>query len=286
MEMRTGFLNFARRFETWTACGLAFAFLLAGCGGHPKAPLSSPGSLPDSVVQADRSQYASFLPNPQLTPGDTLPVTVQDICVPGYARKVRNVPIEVKRQVYQEYGIYHHRPGEYEIDHLISLELGGSNSIKNLWPQSYITHPWNAHIKDQLENELHREVCGGEMDLAIAQHDIATDWIATYKQVFHTDRPLSPQEYRQFTETASRRAGAGGGPTAPVATTPVPDSTSNTTNDATSGSTPNGAVRVWVNTRSGKYFLPGSRYYGNTKSGEYMTEDQAIRQGYVKAGGE
>ncbi|CCW35524.1 hypothetical protein CTKA_02384 [Chthonomonas calidirosea] len=283
-KIRTGFLNLARPFEAWGAYSLAFAFLLAGCGGHPRTPLSSPAGLPNSVVEADRSQYAQFLPNPQLTPGDALPVTVQDICTPGYARKVRNVPVEVKRQVYQEYGIYHHQPGEYEIDHLISLELGGSNSIKNLWPQSYITRPWNAHIKDQLENELHREVCSGEMDLAVAQHDIATDWIATYKQVFHTDRPLSPQEYRQFMQAASGRTRAGFA--APVATTPAPVSTPDVDADGAPSTPSNGVVRVWVNTRSGKYFLPGSRYYGNTKRGEYMTEDQAIRQGYVKAGGE
>jgi hypothetical protein len=38
----------------------------------------------------------------------------------------------VKAQVHREYGIASHQSGEYEIDHLISLELGGSNDIKNL----------------------------------------------------------------------------------------------------------------------------------------------------------
>jgi hypothetical protein len=36
-------------------------------------------------------------------------------------------------------------------------------------------------------------VCAGEVDLATAQRDIATDWIAAYKKYFHTDRPLSFQ---------------------------------------------------------------------------------------------
>ena len=40
-----------------------------------------------------------------MTPGATLPVTRDDICVPGYTKKVRNVPADVKRQVYAEYGI-------------------------------------------------------------------------------------------------------------------------------------------------------------------------------------
>jgi hypothetical protein len=74
----------------------------------------------------------------------------------------------VKRQVYAEYGITSHAPGEFEVDHLISLELGGSNSIRNLWPQSYRTQPWNARVKDRVENKLHQMVCKGEIDLKTA----------------------------------------------------------------------------------------------------------------------
>jgi hypothetical protein len=46
---------------------------------------------------------------------------------------MRDVPAETKRQVYREYGITSHGPGDYEIDHLISLELGGSNSINTFY---------------------------------------------------------------------------------------------------------------------------------------------------------
>ena len=91
---------------------------------------------------------------------------------------MRDVPAAVKRQVYEEYGITTHEPGKYEVDHLISLELGGSNSIKSLWPQSYRTSPWNAHVKDRVENKLHAMVCKGEIELKAAQQEIATDWIA------------------------------------------------------------------------------------------------------------
>jgi hypothetical protein len=78
---------------------------------------------------------APIVPDPAKTPGDTLAVTKSDTCVPGYSKKVRNVPESVKKQAYAEYGITSHKPKEYEVDHLISLELGGSNSLKNLWPQ-------------------------------------------------------------------------------------------------------------------------------------------------------
>jgi hypothetical protein len=130
-------------------------------------------------------------PDPQLTPGATLEVATSDICVPGYTKKVRDVPDAVKRQVYAAYGIQTHAPREYEIDHLIPLELGGSNAVANLWPQSYRTQPWNAHVKDRLENELHRLVCAGQLPLDMAQRDIATDWIAAYQAYFHTDLPLA-----------------------------------------------------------------------------------------------
>jgi hypothetical protein len=75
-------------------------------------------------------------PDPKLTPGDALDVTANDLCVPGYTKKVRNVPAEMKGEVYRVYSFTLHAPGDYEVDHLIPLELGGSNSIKNLWPES------------------------------------------------------------------------------------------------------------------------------------------------------
>jgi hypothetical protein len=107
-------------------------------------------------------------PDPKLTPGDSFPVTVQDLCVPGYTKKVRNVPAEMKREVYEEYGVTSHGSGDYEVDHLIPLELGGSNSIKNLWPESHRTSPWNAQVKDRLEGKLYALVCAGQLDLNTA----------------------------------------------------------------------------------------------------------------------
>src|SRR5262249_28241155 len=90
---------------------------------------------------------------------------------------------------YAAYGITSHQPREYEVDHLISLELGGSNSIKNLWPQSYLTQPYNAHVKDVLENKLHKMVCDGTIDLRTAQREIATNWIEAYRKYVRADIP-------------------------------------------------------------------------------------------------
>jgi hypothetical protein len=125
---------------------------------------------------------AGDLPDPALTPGAVLATDSAAVCTPGYARSVRHVSGKVKAAVYREYGIAHHASGEYEVDHLISLELGGSNDIRNFWPQSYRTEPWNAHVKDKLEDTLHMLVCAGKLSLPDAQKAIAGDWISAYKR--------------------------------------------------------------------------------------------------------
>jgi hypothetical protein len=117
-------------------------------------------------------QPTPILPDLKLTPGDTFDVTAQDVCVSGYAKKVRSVPAWLKRQAYAEYGITEYKTGDYEVDHLIPLSLGGSNSIRNLWPQSTKTSPWNSYVKDALERKLHNLVCAGQLDLKTAQHEI------------------------------------------------------------------------------------------------------------------
>ncbi len=38
-------------------------------------------------------------------------------------------------------------------------------------------------------------------------------------------------------------------------------------------------IKVWVNTSSGVYHCPGTRWYGNTKRGKYMSECDAIKDG-------
>jgi hypothetical protein len=78
------------------------------------------------------------LPDSGCTPGAVFPnATAAQICRSGYSSSVRDVPAEVSRMVYADYGIAARSPGEYEVDHLVPLELGGSNDIANLWPQEY-----------------------------------------------------------------------------------------------------------------------------------------------------
>lgn len=154
-------------------------FLIMGCISVPLVTAVPPASVTANTTPTIDPSHLAHLPDPSLTPGDTLDVTISDICVSGYSSKVRNVTDSVKKQVYAEYGIATHQPGEYEVDHLISLELGGSNSIKNLWPEPY-GGDLNARVKDKLENKLHSLACNGDVDLKTAQQEIATDWVAAY----------------------------------------------------------------------------------------------------------
>jgi hypothetical protein len=131
------------------------------------------------------------IPDRDLTPGATRRVTMSDVCSMPHEEVVGEVSATLRQKVFQEYGILDAHAGDYEVDYLIAPGLGGVEEIHNLWPEPYTSPTWNAHVKDALEEQLHEMVCAGKLDLATAQRDIASDWIAAYKKYFHTDRPLA-----------------------------------------------------------------------------------------------
>ncbi len=135
---------------------------------------------------------SSAEPNPAITPGAldarvTQATIRSTICVPGYTRGIRppeRYTERLKREGIRAYGYSDRRLRDYEEDHLISLELGGSpDSPRNLWPQPHhVIGGWGSYAKDRLENRLHRLVCRGRLSLAQAQYDIRHDWIAAYRK--------------------------------------------------------------------------------------------------------
>lgn len=129
-------------------------------------------------------------PEPSLTPGAVTTVNRQQVCTESRPQN-RTVPVSLQNRVFEEYGIPSAEPRAYEVDYLITPALGGADDIRNLWPQSYSSAVWNAHVKDDLEGRLRELVCDGSLDLVAAQHDISSDWIAAYKKYFHTDKPLA-----------------------------------------------------------------------------------------------
>ncbi len=132
---------------------------------------------------------SDFVPNPSLTPGETTLVSRKEVCEASAPAGQQAVPEALRIAVFREYGIKNARD-DYEVDFLITPELGGSASIKNLWPQPYATRAWNAHVKDALEKRLHTLVCSGDLDLSTAQRELATNWVGAYKKYVQRDRPM------------------------------------------------------------------------------------------------
>jgi len=169
---------------------LVSALLISACAPTTITPSPAEGSTPTSGApdwghQTKTSGCAAqgVNPDPACSPGDIFTnVTKDDVCKPGYASSVRNVTDSVKNKVYAEYGIASHQPGQYEVDHFVSLELGGSNDISNLWPEPAKPTP-GFHEKDKVENYLHDQVCSGAMTLLQAQVQIATNWLEVYNNL-------------------------------------------------------------------------------------------------------
>ena len=117
----------------------ALSLTLSGCGSvtinsssNPSTGTTGSGGTTHFGVQTKTSgcQAHNGLQDSACTPGAILSTGTKDaICKSGYAKSVRNVPNSEKNQVYSEYGITSHVPGQYEVDHLVSLELGGSNAV-------------------------------------------------------------------------------------------------------------------------------------------------------------
>jgi hypothetical protein len=125
----------------------------------------------------DRTPY---LPDVQLTPGHAGHDTAADICKPEYDNPASNIPIKLKERVFAKYRLNKYEVG-YNVDHLIPVRLGGSNSTTNLWPQP-LAGEWCWQRKNKLEHRLRKLVCSGRLALKQAQQEIAADWIRAYKK--------------------------------------------------------------------------------------------------------
>jgi len=146
------------------------------------------------IFSARSGQEVLSTPNPTLTPGDAKPISYADMCPAKEEDKDPPVSAAVARSVFKEYGISTRtKQNKFQVDYLISPQLGGTNQIRNLWPQPYEATIWNAQAKDALEDRLNMMVCKGEIELSEAQHALASDWIGAYKLYFHTQSPIQTQ---------------------------------------------------------------------------------------------
>jgi hypothetical protein len=147
-------------------------------------------------AQVDVLLRAAAIPDINLTPGASRPITIQDACNANLSTDDPAVPDPLKWEVLKEYGLRNVSTDAYEIDYLVTPRLGGATDIRNLWPEPYLNTMWNARVKDALEERLHHLVCTRQLSLAVAQREISQNWIAAYKKYFHTDRPL--QEHSEW----------------------------------------------------------------------------------------
>ncbi|NNN18472.1 MAG: hypothetical protein HKL84_01320 [Acidimicrobiaceae bacterium] len=139
-----------------------------------------------------------ILPDPQCTPGSTTPLVDTanlrtTICKTGYSASVRppvSLTEPAKYALMRAYGLTG-SPSQYEFDHLIPLELGGSSNLANLWPEpnqgtpstfnSYSHYGLNA--KDGVESQSNYAVCDRGYPLALAQREIASNWVLAHQEM-------------------------------------------------------------------------------------------------------
>jgi hypothetical protein len=111
-----------------------------------------------------------FLPNPRLTPGR---VAKRD-------QDRRDVTLAMEKKVFARYRIPWTRRAEFRIDHLIPPELGGADTIDNLWPHSLRARPYGPDRKQLLTRFLLEKIAQRQMTEAQAQEVIRRDWVDAF----------------------------------------------------------------------------------------------------------
>lgn len=138
-----------------------------------------------TAVAAAAGKPLSDLPDVSLTPGAVRTTSAADVCATRATRQYRGTSGVTKRQVLERYGLPRSYSRLVERDHLIPLELDGSDAIENQWPQPW-QGDWNATMKDNLENRLRWLVCEApparRIPLGVAQRALRANWIAAYRR--------------------------------------------------------------------------------------------------------
>jgi hypothetical protein len=171
------------------------AVWLTGSGGSGS---SAGGAAPDAgrTVLLHRRTRTSrcvvgSLPDRRCSPGAyAAGLTHAVLCSAGFhTSTIRHVTDSERFEVEREYGLAARHYGRtLEIDHIVPLELGGSNDVANLFPEKAVLASGapGFRVKDRLENRLHAMVCGRAIGLRAAQRGIAANWRHVYLEVFGT----------------------------------------------------------------------------------------------------
>lgn len=180
---------------------VAFSVSAAAASGPGLKKVHDPGHVTGTIHGHCTYRDHGQLPDPRCTPGSIDPAVTQadirsTVCKKGWTTTVRPPESQTERFKYDvAYPAYRTPQSKRtELDHLVPLELGGSNDATNLWPES----PPTPNPKDKVENALNHAVCAGRVSLAAAQRAIAADW-------------LTAEQKLGLTSTGGGSGGSGGG---------------------------------------------------------------------------
>lgn len=114
--------------------------------------------------------FEPLLPDRKLTPGK----------IAKHASDTCGVTESMQDEVFARYRISPGRRRYYVIDHLIPKELGGSDDVRNLWPQKVSARPYGARRKKILTQHFLEMIAAKQITLAEAQREMSEDWISAF----------------------------------------------------------------------------------------------------------
>jgi hypothetical protein len=183
-----------RIFAATLCVATAYALSAAGAVTKPDCtgvdPKASQAFAPVSAATCHTQMKNGYpVPDPTCTPGAINPsLTLSILKHPSFRTEcVRDkaTSASAKAATYGAYSIDHPKMNTgdnqtCELDHLVSLELGGADTLDNIWPQC---GPPDVDLKqryfkqkDAVENYLADEVKAGHMSMHDTQAGIAADW--------------------------------------------------------------------------------------------------------------
>jgi hypothetical protein len=123
-------------------------------------PTSSPRPVVLGVqIRTTNCIMTNNLPDITCAPKATIKTaTNKQICGRIFPTSTGNISETTKSMIYNSYNHSSYTPGQYEINHLMSLGLGGSNELANLFPEPASPRT-GFHEKDLVKNYLHNRVC-------------------------------------------------------------------------------------------------------------------------------
>jgi len=142
----------------------------------------TPTPTPTTTILTPNVKINSTIyPNPELTPGNFLTMDTDFLCIPRTVEELaKDTTVETKKQIFENYQLSYPPKKKYQMDRYIPISLGGSNDIRNIWPQS-IDYP-GYQEKDKAEEYLYNLMCNNTINITTAQERIKTDWIAVFKE--------------------------------------------------------------------------------------------------------